>query len=68
MNRTIASRLIRALATLAAIAMLNGCLPGQFPIPPDRSSPPKASKKGVSSSSAYFHGGQTPLVIADATD
>ena len=68
MDRSIASRLFQVLVALATVAMLSGCLPGQFPIPPDRSAPPAPSKKGVSGASPYYHGAQAPLVTVDAGD
>lgn len=67
MKSPIARRLATLLSILAMTLMLGGCLPGQFPIPPDRSAPPKPSKKAVSSSSGYFHGGFAPLTT-DASD
>lgn len=59
--------LTAALVLLVSLAF-SGCFPGQFPIPPDRSAPPKASKKGANSGAPYFHGGMAPGVPADATD
>ena len=61
-------RLIAILSTVALCVMLGGCFPGDFPIPPDRSAPPKPSKQGVSGSSGYHHGAFAPLVRTDATN
>lgn len=64
MSRT--ARLLAALVVAAFALSSTGCLPGQFPIPPDRSSPPKASKKAAHGASGYFHGGMSPLPAPDA--
>ncbi len=50
-------RLTLWLSVIGLVAMLGGCWPGQFPLPKDRSKPPKPSKTGSNSGSSYTHGG-----------
>ncbi|GEM_PF-3144331 len=67
MHTSFAARVRMVLVSLLAATLLAGCFPGQFPIPPDRSAPPKPAKKATGSNGPYFHGGQAPL-INDAVD
>ena len=68
MSSTVIRLIAKALLIGGLLTSLSACDPGSFPIPKDRSAPPKPAKKGVTGTAPYHHGGPGPLIIQDTVD